>query len=69
MCPVCLSGAAWLITEGVSVLGATAGGAAIVRDRKIASKISKIWKPNRKRDTKWPQTMRETTNLRKEISQ
>jgi hypothetical protein len=35
---------AWLITGGVSVLGATAGGVAIVRDRKIATIISKIWK-------------------------
>jgi hypothetical protein len=35
---------AWLITGGVSVLGATAGGVAIVRDRKIATRISKIWK-------------------------
>jgi hypothetical protein len=44
MCPVCFSGVAWLITGGVSVLGATAGGVAIVRDRKIATRISKIWK-------------------------
>jgi hypothetical protein len=44
MCPVCLSSVAWLITGGVSVLGATAGGVAIVRDRKIATRISKIWK-------------------------
>ena len=45
MCPVCFSSVAWLITGGVFVLGATAGGVAIVRDRKIATKISKIWKP------------------------
>jgi len=32
MCPVCFSSVAWLITGGVSVLGATAGGVAIVRD-------------------------------------
>src|ERR1700737_2560333 len=32
------------ITGGVSVLGATAGGVAIVRDRKIATRMSKIWK-------------------------
>ena len=44
MCPVCFSSMAWLITGGVSVLGATAGGVAIVRDRKIATRISKIWK-------------------------
>ena len=44
MCPVCFSSVAWLITGGVSVLGATAGGVAIVRDRKIATRISKIWK-------------------------
>jgi len=43
MCPVCFSSVAWLITGGVSVLGATAGGVAIVRDRKIATRISKIW--------------------------
>jgi hypothetical protein len=42
MCPVCFSSVAWLITGGVSVVGTTAGGIAIVRDRKIA--ISKIWK-------------------------
>jgi hypothetical protein len=35
---------AWLITGGVSVLGATAGGVAIVRDRKIATRILKTWK-------------------------
>ena len=34
MCPVCLTSMAWLITGGVSVLGATAGGVAIVRDRR-----------------------------------
>ena len=44
MCPVCFSSVAWLITGGVSVLGATAGGVAIVRNRKIATRISKIWK-------------------------
>ena len=44
MCPVCFSSVARLITGGVSVLGATAGGVAIVRDRKIATRISKIWK-------------------------
>jgi hypothetical protein len=44
MCPVCFSSVAWLITGGVSVLGATAGGVAIVRDRTIAIRISKIWK-------------------------
>jgi hypothetical protein len=44
MCPVCFSSVAWLITDSVSVLGATAGGIAIVRDRKIATRISKIWK-------------------------
>jgi hypothetical protein len=44
MCPVCSSSVAWLITGGVSVLGATDGGVAIVRDRKIATRISKIWK-------------------------
>ena len=45
MCPVCIGSVAWLITGGVSGLGATAGGVAIVRDRKIAARISKIWKP------------------------
>ena len=30
MCPVCFSSVAWLITGGVSVLGATAGAFAIV---------------------------------------
>src|ERR1700730_14886241 len=44
MCRVCFSSVARLITGGVSVLGATAGGVAIVRDRKIATRISKIWK-------------------------
>jgi len=44
MCSVCFSSVAWLITGGVSVLGATAGGAAIVGDRRIATGISKIWK-------------------------
>jgi hypothetical protein len=44
MCPVCFSSVAWLITGGVSVLGATAGGLAMVRDRKIATRISKIWR-------------------------
>jgi hypothetical protein len=44
MCPVCFSSVAWLITGGVSVLGATAGGVAIVGDRRIATGISKIWK-------------------------
>jgi hypothetical protein len=44
MCPVCFSSVDWLITGGVFVLGATAGGVAIVRDRKIATRISKIWK-------------------------
>ena len=44
MCPVCIGSVAWLITGGVSGLGATAGGVAIVRDRKIAARISKIWK-------------------------
>jgi len=44
MCPVYFSSVAWLITGGVSVLGATAGGVAIVRDRKIATRISRIWK-------------------------
>lgn len=44
MCPVCFSSVAWLITGGVSVLGATAGGVAMVRERKIATRISKIWK-------------------------
>jgi hypothetical protein len=43
MCPVCFASVAWLITGGVSVLGGTAGGVAIVRDRKIATSISKIW--------------------------
>jgi hypothetical protein len=44
MCPVCFSSVAWLITDSVSVLGATAGGVAIVRARKIATRISKISK-------------------------
>jgi hypothetical protein len=44
MCPVCFGSVAWLITGGVSGLGATVGGVAIVRDRKIAARISKIWK-------------------------
>ena len=44
MCPACFSSVAWLITGGVSVLGGTAGRLAIVRDRKIAASISKIWK-------------------------
>ena len=44
MCPVCIGSVAWLITGGVSGLGAAAGGVAIVRDRKIAARISKIWK-------------------------
>ena len=44
MCPVCLGSVAWLITGGVSGLGVTAGGVAIVRDRKITARISKIWK-------------------------
>jgi hypothetical protein len=34
MFPVCFSSVAWLIAGGVSVLGATAGGVAIVRDWK-----------------------------------
>ena len=45
MCPVCLTSVAWLIADGVSVLGATAGGVAIVRDTKLAAGISKLWKP------------------------
>jgi len=44
MCPVCIGSVAWLITSGVSGVGATAGGVAIVRHRKIATRISKIWK-------------------------
>jgi hypothetical protein len=44
MCPVCFSSVAWLITGGVSVLGATAGGVTIVRHRKIPTRISKVWK-------------------------
>jgi hypothetical protein len=44
MCPVCFSSVAWLITGGISVLGATAGGVTIVRYRKIDRRISKIWK-------------------------
>jgi hypothetical protein len=44
MCPVCFTGVAWLITGGVSVLGATAGGMTIVRNRKVTTRISKIWK-------------------------
>jgi hypothetical protein len=44
MCPVCFSSVAWVITGGVSVLGACAGGVAIVRDRRIATRISKPWK-------------------------
>jgi hypothetical protein len=44
MCPVCFSSVAWLVTGGASVLGATAGEVAIVRDRKIATRISMIWK-------------------------
>jgi len=39
MCPVCLSSIAWLITGGVSVLGAAAGGAAIIRDGKIRAQL------------------------------
>jgi hypothetical protein len=45
MCPVCLSSVAVLITRGVSGLGATAAGVAVVRGAKIATRISKIWKP------------------------
>ena len=44
MCPVCLGSVAWLITGGVSVLGGTAGSAAIVRDRKFANGVKRIWK-------------------------
>lgn len=44
MCPACFSSVAWLITGGASMLGGTAGGVAIVRDGKIATSISKIWK-------------------------
>jgi hypothetical protein len=44
MCPVCLGSVAWLVTSGVSGLGATAGGIAIARDRRIAARISKIGK-------------------------
>ena len=44
MCPACFSSVAWLLTSGISVLGGTAGGLAIVRDRKIATSISKVWK-------------------------
>jgi hypothetical protein len=44
MCPICFGSVAWLITDSVSVLAATAGGVAVVRDRKIATRISQIWK-------------------------
>jgi hypothetical protein len=44
MCPVCFGSMAWLITGGVSALGATAGGAVIVRYRKDAAIKSKAWK-------------------------
>jgi len=45
MCPACFSSMAWLITGGVSALGgAAAGGVAIVRDRKIVTSTSSIWK-------------------------
>jgi hypothetical protein len=41
MCPVCFSSVAWLITGGLSMLGASAGGVAVVRDGKIATRSSK----------------------------
>lgn len=44
MCPVCSSSVAWLITGGVSGLGATGGGIAILRYGKLAAGTSKIWK-------------------------
>lgn len=44
MCPACLGSLAWLMTGGVSGLGATAGVVALVRHRSIAAAISKIWK-------------------------
>src|SRR5690242_13781034 len=44
VCPACLGSVVWLSTGGVSGLGATAGEVTIVRDRKIAARISKIWK-------------------------
>ena len=35
MCPICLSSVAWLIAGGISVVGATARGVAVVLDRKL----------------------------------
>jgi hypothetical protein len=42
MCPACFTSMAWLITGGISALGAAAAGVAIVRDRNIATRISKL---------------------------
>jgi hypothetical protein len=79
MCPVCLCSAAWLMTGGISVLGGTAGGVAIVRDRKIATRISKIWKlrarcpgsatTNEKRRNTWRRTKQETCSTPTKISE
>jgi hypothetical protein len=41
MCPACLSSVARLITGGVSVLGASAGAVAIVRNVKISKVFSR----------------------------
>lgn len=48
MCPACLSSLASIITGGISVLGGTVAGAALVRDGKIGTTISKIWKMQEK---------------------
>lgn len=45
MCPVCFGSVAWLITGGVSGLGATAGGLAIVRYKRIAARNAKHGRP------------------------
>lgn len=42
VCPICFGSLAWLIVENVVALGATASSAAILRRRKIASKIAEI---------------------------
>lgn len=38
MCPLCVGGAAWLVTYCLSGAGAAASGAAIARKRKIAAR-------------------------------
>ena len=44
MCPICFASAAWIITSGASVLGATAGGVTIVRDKKISTRVCKAFR-------------------------